>query len=130
MCTKWEDFHYTFWHSRSCLAVIDEALTTFKSHPEAAAMLTGGRHIGGGDNPGPGGGHVCMIIGQRHIGMDVTARVQCSDVWTFNVNRRDAELLAEDFNCPALAMAPQLRQFHYLHAARFRPPVLGVLARP
>lgn len=130
VATRWDAFHHVFWHNRSAVVVIDEALAVFREHPEARQMLTGGRHIGGGDSPGPGGGHCCILIGQRHVGMDVTARAQCSEVFAFNVNAADAKLLAEDFNTPALAQAVSLPRFHYLHAARFRPPTHGVLSPP
>lgn len=116
-------FEAAFWRSRGCFVVIDEAADVFaEKKNQARPMLTRGRHVING-----GGGHVCMLIAQRHRDLNKSARDQCSGLFAFCVDRYDAEDLAADWNCDALKELPNLPPLHYVHLVRHREPTRGVV---
>lgn len=121
----WEAFHQAATRSRGCLLVIDEAASVSMEHrDDLRVLLTRGRHI----NPATGGGgHVVAMLSQRHRVIDKTCRDQCSALVAFNVNAKDAQDLAEDWNCPALHRLPQLPPLHYLSLTRHERPRAGIL---
>lgn len=122
-CNEFEPFEAAFWKSRGCLVVIDEAADVFRDYrSRARPMLTRGRHVIDG-----GGGHVCMILAQRHRDLDKSARDQCSALFAFQVDRDDSEDLANDWNCDALRGLYKLPPLHYVHLVRHGQPTRGVL---
>ncbi len=110
VCSDWDDFSTRFWGSRGCLVIIDEALLVWREHAdEATRMMIQGRHRRDGR-----GGHIIMLLAQRHIGLAPVARDQCSRLYGFRVGPADARQLAEDYASPVLAdMLPVLLPGHY-----------------
>jgi hypothetical protein len=126
VCTDWAHLERVFWASRGCFVVIDEALDAFSTHKlEARAMLTRGRHI---DPASGGGGHCVCLVSQRHRLLDKTARDQCSSLFAFTVNPKDAQDLADDWNCPELLRLPQTPPLIYCHVRRHSPARWGRLS--
>lgn len=130
VCQGFESFNRVFWRSRACLAIIDEAGEVFgeKHKFDGRLWLTRGRH----HNPLTGGGlHTCLLITQRHVMVDKTARLQCSVLYAFASGVDDAEHLASDWRCPALADARSpfylaaLKPLHYVYLRRHGSPMLG-----
>lgn len=74
-----------------------------------------------------GGGHVCILIAQRWVGFDKTAREQCSRLYTFQVGPKDCEVLAEDWIDSTLLNAAKLPKFHYYRIDRMGKAVRGVV---
>ena len=111
-----EHFEMVFWKSRGCFVIIDEAGEVFDEHrQQARRMITRGRH----------NGHVVMLIAQRFTLLDKTARDQASQIYTFTVDPDDAKEMARRWNCPELATAHQLPQFHYIQLSRHGQPTRG-----
>jgi hypothetical protein len=124
----WESFKRLFWRSRHCFVVMDEAADVFeRDRYEARSMLRRGRHV---DPATGGGGHVVALISQRYVGLDKTAREQCSRIYAFNQSPTDAKLLAEDYNSPDLLGVSVLPKFNYLKADRMGGVVRGVVTIP
>jgi hypothetical protein len=112
----WQAYKALFWQNKHCLAVIDEAIDVFeKDRAEATRMMRRGRHI---DAETGGGGHVCCLVGQRWTRLENTARDQCSILYAFQQSPKDAERLAEDWNCALLQHVAELPNLHYLRTDR------------
>jgi hypothetical protein len=67
-------------------------------------------------------GHVAHIIAQRAQQVSMTIRSQCSTIYAFNVNNKDAKEYADAFNSPALLECPNLPQGHCIRVKRFCTP--------
>ncbi|OHB80713.1 MAG: hypothetical protein A2V98_04865 [Planctomycetes bacterium RBG_16_64_12] len=116
--SDWQRFGTSFWRSRGCFVVIDEAPDAFRDHrSEAIKMILRGRHRG----------HTCAMIAQRHILMDKSARNQASQLFAFRVNPDDSEALAMDWNCAELRGCHQLRPRWYYRLAMHGTPRLEKL---
>lgn len=124
----WERFSRSFWASRGCFVVIDEAAEVSQvDRPGLRRMLTRGRHV---DPASGGGGHCVMLLSQRHLLLDRSARAQCSTLFAFQVGQKDADDLAEEWSCPELRTAvPALPQYHYIHLERYGRPKRGTVRR-
>ena len=128
VCNGWEKFKQIFWRSRHCLAIIDEAADIFEQdRNEGRQMLRRGRHV---DPVTGGGGHVVALIAQRYVGLDKTAREQCSRIYAFNQSPSDARLIAEDYNFTALLDVVTLPKFNYLLADKMGDVRRGVVSLP
>ena len=68
-------------------------------------------------------GHACHFISQRAQQINATIRSQCSILYMFRVNYKDAKVYSEDFNFPdsIARQAPDLKQGEYFRIARFEP---------
>lgn len=96
-----------------CALFIDEAGASLDRYAESFSWLTTqSRHHG----------HVCHLITQRAQQISPTVRNQCSTLYIFNVNGKDAKIYAEDFNSPLALEAPSLPQGHCIKIQRFKPP--------
>jgi hypothetical protein len=96
-----------------CALFIDEAGGTIPRYADAFGWLTTqSRHHG----------HVCHLITQRAQMVTPTIRNQCSTLYIFNVNGKDAKIYAEDFNSPEALKAPTLPQGHCIKIQRFKSP--------
>ncbi len=122
----WDTFKSIFWQSRGCLAIVDEAPDVFeKDRNNARMMLRRGRHVVNG-----GGGHVVALLGVRYVGLDKTAREQCSRLYAFNQSRDDGEMIAREWNCDPLKEVYRLPKFHYITLDRMGEPRAGVVKIP
>lgn len=96
-----------------CALFVDETGTSLDKFDVSSNWLTTqSRHHG----------HVCHLITQRAQQVSVTIRNQCSTLYCFNVNFKDAKLYAEDFNAKEVLEAPNLPQGHCWKIERFKPP--------
>ena len=121
VCADWEMFRESFWASRNCFVIIDEAPTAFREHgKEATPMILRGRHQG----------HVCAMLSQRHVLMDKSARGQASQLFAFTVDPDDSDELARDWNCPALRNCYQLPPHSYISLSLHGKPRLGRTKKP
>lgn len=78
-------------------------------------LATQGRHLG----------HTCLFLGQRPIQVSVTIRSNCHWIACFAVCGRDAAILAEDFMCPPLRLAPAFGPGQYVMKRKFSDPSAG-----
>lgn len=96
-----------------CALFVDEAGASIDRYAETFSWLTTqSRHHG----------HICHLITQRAQQVSPTIRNQCSTLYIFNVNPRDAKIYAEDFNDVAALDAPTLPQGHCIKIQRFQKP--------
>lgn len=95
-----------------CALFVDESGTSMSRYLTTYEWLTTqSRHFG----------HVAHLITQRAAQISLTMRSQCSVLYCFNVNPKDAKSYAEDFNAPELLKAPSLPQGHCIRVQRFKP---------
>lgn len=105
-----DEFLEAFWNSRNLAVFIDEAGESVGRYNEAMSKTaTRGRHWG----------HFCHYICQRPTMLGRNVRGQCSEVFAFTLDQKDADSLAEDFVQPELRKAPTLMQGEYIRAVRF-----------
>jgi len=105
-----EEFKAIFWNSRSLAVFIDEAGESVGRYDKSMSMTaTRGRHWG----------HICHYITQRASMVARNVRGQCSEVYAFCCEPKDAETLSAEFVQPELLKAPNLAQGEYIHAVRF-----------
>lgn len=103
-----------FWRSSRCLFILDEFRILCDHDPGAVRrMLTIGRHV----NPETGGGgHACILIGQRWTMLDKTCREQATKLYAFKQGVDDARELARHWACPELSDAASLGRLEYMAA--------------
>lgn len=105
-----DEFLRVFWNSKKCMVFIDEGGSTVGRYNEAMdATATRGRHWG----------HSCYFSSQRATQISATVRGQCSQLFCFAQGKKDAEVLAEEFNQPGLEEAPNLRRGEFFLVRRF-----------
>lgn len=105
-----DEFLQVFWHSRNCVAIIDEAGDSVgRYNKPMIKTATRGRHWG----------HIVMYLVQAPSLLDKNVRRQWGEVYAFQGDWTDAETLRREFVQPALADVPNLRQGEYIHAMRF-----------
>ena len=114
--SDWDRFVAVYWASQGCFVVIDEA-GGIADQLALRRVMQQGRHQG----------HVNALLSQRHKRIDLTARDQCSDLYTFNVAPSDAEDLSHDWNAPELMQAPQLPPLNYFHKRKLGPCTRGAM---
>jgi hypothetical protein len=96
-----------------CALFIDEAGQSLDKYAAAFSWLTTqSRHHG----------HACHLITQRAQQVSVTVRNQCSILYCFNINPKDAKIYADDFNSPKVLEAPTLPQGQCWKIQRFKEP--------
>ena len=101
-----------------CALFVDEAGMALDKFADEFSWLTcQSRHHG----------HRAHIIAQRAQMVSVSIRSQCSTLYAFSINPKDAKTYAEDFNEAAILEAVNLPQGHYLKIERFCPVKRGRL---
>ena len=107
-----DDFLAVVKQSRKCALFVDESGEQIGHYSDEMFWLaTRARHYG----------HKSYFLSQRAQQISPTVRTQCSTLALFNVSKKDAEILADDFNRPELKEANQLRQFEFFLVNRFGP---------
>jgi len=92
---------------KQTLVIIDEADTLLSmSHRHNWWLLLRGRHFG----------LKIFVLTQRPSLVAPTCRGMCTQCFTFQVSKKDATLLVDDYAAPALINAPKLVQGEYLRA--------------
>lgn len=104
-----------------CVLFVDEAGITIGQYPpvEVEWLATQARHWG----------HRVYFVCQRAVQVKRTIRDQCSELYLFNVGRKDAEEWSENFNDDALRAAHTLPQYTFVHKRRFAPAELRKLKK-
>lgn len=115
-----ELFFQVAWKNKSCTLVIDEAGEMIGQHGRQLNKLaTQSRHLG----------HTAIFITQRPALLSPTIRAQCSWLAAFCIAPKDADLLAGDFNAPALLEAPSFGPGDYLLCRRMKQPTKSNIFR-
>ena len=87
--------------------VVDEADTLLSmAHKHNHWLLQRGRHYG----------FSVFVVTQRPALVAPTVRGMCGECYAFNISRKDAKLLADDYNAPELLKATNLPQGSFVRA--------------
>ena len=126
----WDRFVKIFWGNRRCLVLIDEAADIFQdkdARKQGQAMMRRGRHL---DPTSGGGEHHVVLIAQRYVYLDVSARDQAHNLYAFSQSPRDGQMLADDWNLATLKRVSDLPPLHYIYANRQYSVARGRVAIP
>jgi hypothetical protein len=104
--------------NKSRALFVDESGSAIDRHDTSTDWLTTtSRHLG----------HAAHFIAHRPQQLSVTLRLQCTRLYLFTVSDKDARLLADEWNCPALLDCSGLAKGEFVFVERFRPVQRGAV---
>jgi len=100
--------------ARRCALFADEAPAAIGRNDRTFDTLaTQARHFG----------HEVHFLTQRPTQLHPTIRENCERLYAFRLSPAAAQMLADEFTCPALAeLIPTLERFEFVYAARYETP--------